>query len=258
MRFRENVGSRPAPCAPSTSMIVRDASLESRIATTILESLVPGQGDPLTLSFYGLTMARIIEVCVDEARGSSPARREGDSAMVTAVLARQQQSSVWWLALLQGIAAILLGLMLLSAPGATILALMTFLGFYWLITGVLSLVRVFVDRSTGLVWALLTGIIGILAGIFVLNHPLLAAVTVPTVLIVILGLEGLIMGAFEIFRGFSGGGVGAFILGVFHVLIGLLLLGRPMAAALAVPLVFGVLLLIEGVGLMIWAIRVRA
>jgi uncharacterized membrane protein HdeD (DUF308 family) len=178
--------------------------------------------------------------------------------MVTAVLARQQQSSVWWLALLQGIAAILLGLMLLSAPGATILALMTFLGFYWLITGVLSLVRVFVDRSTGLVWSLLTGVIGILAGVFVVNHPLLAAVTVPTVLIVILGLEGLIMGVFEIFRGFSGGGVGAFILGVFHVLIGLLLLGRPMAAALAVPLVFGVLLLVEGVGLVIWAFRIRA
>ena len=91
-----------------------------------------------------------------------------------------------------------------------------------------------------------------------LNHPLLAAVTVPKVLIIILGLEGLIMGVFEIFRGFSGGGFGAFILGVFHVLIGLLLLGSPMAAALAVPFVFGMLLLIEGVGLMIWALRVRA
>ena len=38
--------------------------------------------------------------------------------------------------------------MLLAAPGQTLLALITFLGFYWLITGLLGLVQVFVDRST--------------------------------------------------------------------------------------------------------------
>jgi uncharacterized membrane protein HdeD (DUF308 family) len=92
----------------------------------------------------------------------------------------------------------------------------------------------------------------------VLNHPLLAAVTVPTVLILVLGIEALIMGVFELIRGFQGGGAGAFILGVINVLIGLLLVGRPMAAALAVPFVFGVLLLIEGVGLLIAAFRARA
>jgi uncharacterized membrane protein HdeD (DUF308 family) len=41
-------------------------------------------------------------------------------------------------------------------------------------------------------------------------------------------------------------------------LIGLLLLSSPATAALAVPLVFGILLLIEGVGLIIWAFRARA
>jgi uncharacterized membrane protein HdeD (DUF308 family) len=38
----------------------------------------------------------------------------------------------------------------------------------------------------------------------------------------------------------------------------MLLLGSPAAAALAVPLVFGVLLLVQGVALIIWAFRVRA
>jgi uncharacterized membrane protein HdeD (DUF308 family) len=33
--------------------------------------------------------------------------------------------------------------------------------------------------------------------------------------------------------------------------------GSPMAAAVVVPLVFGVLLLVQGVGLIIWAFRVR-
>lgn len=178
--------------------------------------------------------------------------------MATAALDRQQQASAWWIFLLQGIAAILLGLMLLTNPGATLVALTTFLGFYLLITGMLALVRVFVDRSTSWLWPLLSGIVGILAGVFVLNHPLLAAVTVPALLVIIIGFEALSMGVFEIIRGFKGGGAGAFILGVINALIGLLLLGRPTVAALAVPFVFALLLLIEGVGLLIWAFRVRA
>jgi uncharacterized membrane protein HdeD (DUF308 family) len=54
------------------------------------------------------------------------------------------------------------------------------------------------------------------------------------------------MGVLEIVGGFTGGGVGSFILGVINVLVGLLLLGSPVAVALAVPLVFGLLLLIQG------------
>jgi uncharacterized membrane protein HdeD (DUF308 family) len=168
-----------------------------------------------------------------------------------------QQSNIWWVFLLQGVMAIILGLLFLAAPGETLVAVVTFLGFYWLITGVLALVRVFVDRSVPWVWSLLIGIVGILAGIFVLRHPLLAALTVPTVLVIILGVQGLVMGVLDIIGGFKGGGFGSFILGVINILVGLLLLGSPLAAALAVPLVFGILLLIQGVGLIIWAFRVR-
>jgi uncharacterized membrane protein HdeD (DUF308 family) len=168
-----------------------------------------------------------------------------------------QQSNVWWVFLLQGLAGILLGVMLITAPSATLVVLSTFLGFYWLITGVLALVRVFVDRSVPWLWSLLVGIVGILAGMFVVRHPLLAALTVPTALVIILGVQGLVMGVLEIIGGCKGGGMGSFVLGVINVLVGLLLLGSPVAAALAVPVVFGVLLLVQGVGLMLWAFRVR-
>jgi uncharacterized membrane protein HdeD (DUF308 family) len=179
------------------------------------------------------------------------------AVMTTASALPNQQSNIWWLFLLQGIAGIILGVMLLTAPGVTLVALVTFLGFYWLIMGILALVRVFVDRSVPWIWSLLIGIVGILAGIFVVRHPLLAALTVPTVIVIILGVEGLIMGVLEIIAAFKGGGIGSFILGVIYLLIGLLLLGSPMAAALAVPLVFGVLLLVQGVALIVWAFRVR-
>jgi uncharacterized membrane protein HdeD (DUF308 family) len=116
-----------------------------------------------------------------------------------------QKSDIWWIFLLQGFAGIILGLMLVTQPGATIVALTTFLGFYWLITGLLGLVQVFVDRATPWIWSLLSGIVGILAGLFVLRHPLFAALTVPTLIVLILGIQGLVMGVLQITGGFKGG-----------------------------------------------------
>jgi len=115
-----------------------------------------------------------------------------------------------------------------------------------------------VDRSIPWIWSLLSGIVGILAGLLVLRHPLLASVTVPTVLVIILGVQGLFMGVLEIIEGFQGGGIGSFILGVLNILVGLVLLSSPVSAAMVVPLVFGILLLIEGVAHIYWAFRVRA
>jgi uncharacterized membrane protein HdeD (DUF308 family) len=168
------------------------------------------------------------------------------------------KSRSWWLYLLQGTAAIVMGLMLLTAPGVTLVGLVTFLGFYWLITGVLALVCVFVDHSVPWVWSLISGIVGILAGLFVLNHPLLAALTLPTVIVIVLGIEGLLLGIVQIISGFTGGGIGAFVMGAINVLIGVLLLASPVAAAFAVPLVFGVLLLVQGIALIVWAFHIRA
>jgi uncharacterized membrane protein HdeD (DUF308 family) len=168
-----------------------------------------------------------------------------------------QDSNIWWIFLLYGAMGILLGLMLITDPGATLVALVTFLGFYWFFTGMVALVRVFIDRSVPWIWSLINGIVGVLAGVLVLRHPMLAALTVPTVIVIILGVQGLIMGACEIIGGLNGGGIGSFFVGAINILIGLLLLGSPLAAALALPLVFGVLLLIQGFGALMLAFRAR-
>lgn len=170
----------------------------------------------------------------------------------------EQRSHIWWLFLLEGIASVVFGLLLLTAPGATLVALAVVLGFYWLAMGILELVRIFVDRSVPWIWSLLIGILGVVAGILVLNHPLFAAVVLPATLVIYLGILGLVFGALGIIGAFSGGGIGSFILGVINVLVGLLLLSSPVAAAIAVPLVFGILLLIEGVALIIWSFTIRS
>jgi len=175
-----------------------------------------------------------------------------------ATRAATEPSTVWWVFLLQGLAGVLLGMMLLTEPDATLVALTTLLGFYWLITGVLALVRVFADHAVPWIWPLLVGVIGVASGILVLNHPLLAAVSEPTVLISILGADGTIMGVLDIIGSFTGGVMGSFILGAINMLVGVLLLSSPVTAALSVPLVFGMLLLAQGIALTVWALRTRA
>lgn len=155
------------------------------------------------------------------------------------------QSDIWWIFLLEGIAAIIFGVLLLTAPAATLVVLALFLGLYLLFIGALELVRVFVDRSQPWIWSLLIGILGIVAGILVLNHPLLTAIALPTTVVIYLGVVALVMGVAGIIGGFTGGGMGSFILGVISAIIGILLLSSPLTTAIAVPFVFGILLLIE-------------
>ena len=52
--------------------------------------------------------------------------------MTTGVMA-QVRSAIWWIFLLKGITGILMGLLLVTAPRETLVAMVTFLGFYWLI-----------------------------------------------------------------------------------------------------------------------------
>ncbi|HYJ58282.1 MAG TPA: DUF308 domain-containing protein [Methyloceanibacter sp.] len=176
--------------------------------------------------------------------------------MATAA-ARADQSNIWWIFLLEGIAALIFGGLLLTAPASTLVALAVFLGFYLLFIGVLELVRVFVDSSQPWIWSLVIGILGIVAGIIVLNHPVLTAIAIPTTVVIYLGVLSLIMGVVGIIGGFSGGGVGSFLLGIVSLIIGILLLGSPMTTALAVPFVFGILLLIEGVLLIVYAFKAK-
>ena len=168
------------------------------------------------------------------------------------------QSSIWWVLLLQGVAGILLGLMLLTHPTATLVTLVTFLGFYWFFTGIMALVRMFVDSSVSWYWSLLAGLVGIFAGLLVLRHPLFAALTVPTMIVVVLGVQGLVMGGLDIIGAFTGGGLASFFMGAINLVLGLLLLSSPVAAALAVPMTFGALLLVQGVVLIVLAFQVRS
>jgi uncharacterized membrane protein HdeD (DUF308 family) len=162
----------------------------------------------------------------------------------------------WWAVLLQGIAAIILGILLLAAPGATTFVLVQFLGIYWLVSGTFALVSIFLDR-THWVWKLISGILGIIAGILIVQHPMWSAILVPATLVLLLGIQGIIVGVINLFQAFNGGGFGIGILGVLSILFGLVLVFNPLGAAIALPWVLGVLAIVGGAAAIYMAFRLK-
>ena len=162
----------------------------------------------------------------------------------------------WWLVLIQGIAALIVGFFLLISPGMTTVVLVSFLGLYWFISGIFGIVSIFIDK-TAWGWKLFSGILGIIAGIVILQHPLWSTVLVPTTLVWLLGFLGIIIGVTNLIQAFQGGGWGIGILGVLSILIGFFLVFNPLAGALALPLVLGVFGIVGGIAAIVMAFRLR-
>src|SRR5262249_57084077 len=123
--------------------------------------------------------------------------------------ATQRAPSDWWIVLLQGIAVLVLGIFLISAPGMTTAVVVVLLGAFLMALGVLAIVRIFAAGSRARqhwVWSLLIGILGIVAGLLVILNPLISTVLIPTTLIIVVGAIAIVMGILDVFRGFRGGG----------------------------------------------------
>ena len=160
-----------------------------------------------------------------------------------------------WLVIIQGVAGIILGLLLLTAPGISSLILVQFLAIYWLVSGVIGLVSLIWDR-TQWGWKVAGGILGIIAGVAVMRHPMYATVLVGTTLVIFMGILALAFGVMNLVRAFSaGGGWGLGLLGVLDVIIGLFLIFNPLAGAIALPIVLGAFILVGGIAAIIMAFR---
>jgi uncharacterized membrane protein HdeD (DUF308 family) len=165
----------------------------------------------------------------------------------------------WWLVLIQGISLLIVGVLLLTSPVTTVITIVMFLGVYWLIDGIASLVRIFFKSSqVHWGWLLVRGILGILAGMYIIGSPLISAVMVPATLAIIMGIQGIIMGVAGLIEAFKGGGWGAGLLGGINLYLGFVLVSNPVVAAFILPWVLGIFGVIFGVITIIASFRLRS
>lgn len=156
--------------------------------------------------------------------------------------------------LLGGIASLIFGIILLSWPGATLSTIMLLVGLWWLIQGIFMIFSIFIDRSSW-GWKLFGGIIGILAGILVLQHPLQAAVIIPATLALILGILGMSMGIILVISAFAGDGWGTGILGIISIIVGLLFIFNVWVGAAVLVWAVGILMIASGIASLYWAYK---
>ena len=164
----------------------------------------------------------------------------------------------WWVVLVEGIFALIFGLLLITAPGTMSLFLVTVLGFYWLIRGILSIIEIFLPNTgTHWGWLLFMGILGIIAGMVVLRNLVYATALVGTFVIVFLAVDGLIMGIMGLIRAFTGGGWGPGILGILTIIIAIFLFTNLLGAVIALPIVIGALMIVGGIVAIFYSFRIR-
>ena len=175
----------------------------------------------------------------------------------TATVQPEMPSIPWWALFIEGIALILLGLLFFARPVITGFVVVQILGIYFLISGIVSIVTIFTNRGhTG--WKLFSGIVGIIAGLLVLAYPVWSLFLVPTTLVIVIALFGIVMGVVALLQAFQGGGWGVGILGIVMILFGLFLLFNPFAAALGLPFVLGIVGVVGGLLVLIMSFRLRS
>jgi uncharacterized membrane protein HdeD (DUF308 family) len=177
--------------------------------------------------------------------------------MTTTAVKTQSRGLPWWVTLIQGIALVIIGVLLLTNPGATSVFLIQVIALYWLISGIIQLVSIFVDR-TAWGWKLFAGIIGIWAGLYILQHPVGGALAFGFALIVIVGIQGIILGIVSLIQAFQGAGWGAAILGIISIILGVILLANTVIGVATLPWVLGIFAIVGGIAAIIAAFRFRS
>ena len=148
--------------------------------------------------------------------------------------------------LLGGITSLIFGVMLLTWTGATLTVITLLIGLWWLIQGLFLILGIFQNRSQW-IWKLLSGIIGVLAGILVLQHPLQSAIILPATLVFILGIMGIVIGITSLIAAFGGEGWGIGAFGIISIIIGVTLATNVIVGAQFLLWITAGLLILEGV-----------
>ena len=167
----------------------------------------------------------------------------------------------WVLFLIEGIVLVILGILALLAPMIASVAATVFFGWLLLLSGIVGLFTTFRARQApGFWWSLLSAVIGIVAGVFLIGWPLLGTLSLTAVLIAFLFAEGLvtIMYALEHRGALSGRWGWMLASGILDVGLGaLLLIGLPGTALWALGLLLGINLIFGGWALIFMAIHAR-
>jgi len=168
----------------------------------------------------------------------------------------------WVLFLIEGIVLVVLGLLAIIIPPLATIAVTIFLGWLFLVSGIVGLVTTFWARhAPGFWWSLLSAVLAIAAGIVLLGWPVRGAVSLTLLLIVFFIIEGVlsIMYALEHKKELSGKWGWMLISGIIDLILAAIIwAGLPGTAAWALGLLVGINMLFGGSAMIAMALHARS
>jgi uncharacterized membrane protein HdeD (DUF308 family) len=168
----------------------------------------------------------------------------------------------WKLLLIEGIILVILGLLAVAVPIAAGLAVTILFGWMFLISGIAGLFTTFAMRqSPGFWWSLLSGVLGVVVGGWLLVQPDLGLASLTYLLIVFFIVEGVatIMFALDHRAALSGRWAWMLVSGIVDLfLAGVILTGLPGAIAWALGLIVGINMVFGGASMIAMALASHA
>ncbi len=167
----------------------------------------------------------------------------------------------WALYLTEGIVLVILGAAAIVLPPFATLAVTIVIGWLFLVSGVVGLFTTFMMRGApGFWWSLLSALLGIAAGIWLLAAPATGALSLTVILVAFFIIEGIasIMFALDHKRELSGQWGWMLASGAVDlVLAAVIFAGLPGTAAWALGLLVGINMLFGGSALIAMALHAR-
>ena len=143
-------------------------------------------------------------------------------------------SDTWWIVLLRGMMLLLFGILFMFYPGITLITVMAILGVYWFVDGIFMIVTSVVGHRQikGWGWGILSGILGVLAGIIVMLHPVAGAVFTQLFLVYFMGFTAIFKGVSEIYFGIKlrkeiTNEWAYILIGIISIIFGIFILRNP-------------------------------
>jgi uncharacterized membrane protein HdeD (DUF308 family) len=167
----------------------------------------------------------------------------------------------WKMFVIEGIVLLVLGLLALLVPPLATLGITIFLGWLFLISGVMGLIATFMARGApGFWWSLLSAVLGIIVGFILLASPAGGAISLTLVLIAFFIVEGVasIMYALDHRREPSSRWGWMLLSGLIDLLLAAMILaGLPGTAAWALGILVGINMIFGGSALLAMGLHAR-
>ncbi len=170
-------------------------------------------------------------------------------------------SESWWQYLVLGIVSVIFGIVALVWPGKTLATVIVIFGLFALVMGVITSISALARAGSGRPWGgtLATGVLGILAGLFILRWPGVTAL----VILITIGIWAIATGVIELVGAFAEHDeiAHAWLLaigGVISVLFGVAMLVWPGAGLTVVVYLVGIFAIVYGLVYCADAFQVRS